>query len=94
METLASSLCTNHGGGLVNFCGGGSVSVLGFPLQHLKTQALPDLKKKQSFGVIQASVAKTEVALLRIGTRGRYFLCLLFLFLKYISELLLSNVDH
>ena len=92
METLASPLCTTHGG-LVNFCGGGSVSVLGFPLQHLKTQALPDSKKKQSFGVIKASVAKTEVALLRIGTRGRYFLCLFFP-LKCSSELLLSNVDH
>ncbi|XWS39590.1 hypothetical protein CRYUN_Cryun18bG0068200 [Craigia yunnanensis] len=69
METLASPLCTTHGG-LVNFFGGGSVSVLGFPLQHLKTQALPDSKKKLSFGVIKASVAKTEVALLRIGTRG------------------------
>ncbi|KAG8498222.1 hypothetical protein CXB51_006859 [Gossypium anomalum] len=75
METLASSsLCTTHGGGavggLLNFCGGGSVSVLGFPLQHLKIQSLPDSKKKQGFGVIKASVAKTEVALVRIGTRG------------------------
>ncbi|XWS68477.1 hypothetical protein CRYUN_Cryun04dG0093800 [Craigia yunnanensis] len=72
METLASSIRTTHGGGLVNYCGGGSVSVLGLPLQHLKTQALPDSKKKQSVGVIKASVAKTEVALLRIGTRGRW----------------------
>ncbi|KAK6241537.1 hypothetical protein QUC31_014804 [Theobroma cacao] len=70
MEMLSSSFCTTHGGGLVHFCGGGSVSVLGFPLQHLNTRALPDSKKKQSFGVIKASVAKTEVALLRIGTRG------------------------
>ncbi|KAB2042439.1 hypothetical protein ES319_D02G216500v1 [Gossypium barbadense] len=75
METLASSsLCTTHGGGagggLLNFCRGGSVSVLGFPLQHLKIQSLPDSKKKQGFGVIKASVAKTEVALVRIGTRG------------------------
>ncbi|PPR92073.1 hypothetical protein GOBAR_AA28599 [Gossypium barbadense] len=75
METLASSsLCTTlgggAGGGLLNFCGGGSVSVLGFPLQHLKIQSLPDSKKKQGFGVIKASVAKTEVALVRIGTRG------------------------
>ncbi|MBA0854910.1 hypothetical protein Goshw_006534 [Gossypium schwendimanii] len=75
METLASSsLCTTHGGGggggLLNFCGGGSVSVLGFPLQHLKIQSLPDSKKKQGCGVIKASVAKTEVALVRIGTRG------------------------
>ncbi|XP_022726010.1 porphobilinogen deaminase, chloroplastic-like isoform X1 [Durio zibethinus] len=70
METLASSLCTTHGGGLANFCGGASVSVLGFPLHHLKIQALPDSKKRHSCGVIKASVAKTEVALLRIGTRG------------------------
>ncbi|XWS54344.1 hypothetical protein CRYUN_Cryun10bG0082000 [Craigia yunnanensis] len=69
METLASPLCTTHAG-LVNFCGGASVSVLGFPLQHIKTQALNDSKKKKSFGVVKASVAKTEVALLRIGTRG------------------------
>ncbi|OMO62511.1 Tetrapyrrole biosynthesis, hydroxymethylbilane synthase [Corchorus olitorius] len=73
METLSSSLCTAHGGGMVNFCGGGSVSVLGFPIQHLKTQAFPDSKRKQSFGVIKASVAKTEVAVLRIGTRGRRY---------------------
>ncbi|MBA0586471.1 hypothetical protein Gorai_017213, partial [Gossypium raimondii] len=33
-------------------------------------QSLPDSKKKQGFGVIKASVAKTEVALVRIGTRG------------------------
>ncbi|KAK8475109.1 hypothetical protein V6N13_102579 [Hibiscus sabdariffa] len=75
MRTLASSLCTSHGGcapsgGLVNFSRGGSVSVLGLPLQHLKLHSLPDSKKKQGLGVIKASVAKTEVAVLRIGTRG------------------------
>ncbi|KAK8562582.1 hypothetical protein V6N12_010656, partial [Hibiscus sabdariffa] len=57
METFASPLS----GGLLNFSGSGSVSVLGFPLQ-----SLPDWKKKLGFGVIKASVAKTEVALLRI----------------------------
>ncbi|KAG4205495.1 hypothetical protein ERO13_A04G108500v2 [Gossypium hirsutum] len=46
------------------------LSVLGFPLQHLKPHTLPGSKKKQSFGAIKASLAKTEVALLRIGTRG------------------------
>ncbi|KAE8686847.1 Porphobilinogen deaminase [Hibiscus syriacus] len=68
METLASSLCTT------THCGGAAVSVLGSPLQRLKTQALPGSKKKQSFGVIKASPAKTEVALLRIGTRGSLIL--------------------
>ncbi|KAK8561447.1 hypothetical protein V6N13_149372 [Hibiscus sabdariffa] len=73
METLSSSLCTTttHGSGGVKFCGGAAVvSVLGLPLQQLKTQSVPGSKKKQRFGVIKASLAKTEVALLRIGTRG------------------------
>ncbi|KAE8692725.1 hypothetical protein F3Y22_tig00110831pilonHSYRG00586 [Hibiscus syriacus] len=66
-ETLASSLCkTTHSGGAVKFCGVSAVSVLGFPSQQLKIQALPGSKRKQSFGVIKASLAKTEVALLRI----------------------------
>ncbi|KAE8716836.1 Porphobilinogen deaminase [Hibiscus syriacus] len=64
METAASPLS----GGLVNFCGGGSVSVLDVPLRNLKLQSLPSWKKKQGFGVIKASVAKIEVAVLRIGS--------------------------
>ncbi|MFQ6648567.1 hypothetical protein Gotur_021759 [Gossypium turneri] len=70
METLVYSQCTTHGGGVLKSGGGGAVSVLGFPLQHLKPHTLPGSKKKQSFGAIKASLAKTEVALLRIGTRG------------------------
>ncbi|GMJ13004.1 hypothetical protein HRI_004969600 [Hibiscus trionum] len=72
MENLASPLnggCAANGC-LVSFSGGGSVSVLGFPLQNLKLQSLPGWKKRLGFGVIKASVAKTEVAVLRIGTRG------------------------
>ncbi|GLT29990.1 hypothetical protein SLA2020_048170 [Shorea laevis] len=68
MEIL-SSVCTNRGG-MVNLCGGGSLSVHGFSLQRQRAQSFTDCKKKQSFRVIRASVTKTEVAVVRIGTRG------------------------
>ncbi|KAE8670090.1 Porphobilinogen deaminase [Hibiscus syriacus] len=81
METAASLLS----GGLVNFCGGGSVSVLDAPLRNFKLQSLPGWKKNQGFGVIKASVAKTEVAVLRIDIGGKG------LFTKEIDEALING---
>jgi len=77
METL-SSLCTSQAlmsrpSSPAIFCTSGSVSFTGF---SLKTQAFS--KKKQTLSFVKASVAveqqtqEAKVALIRIGTRGRY----------------------
>lgn len=65
------ALCTS---GTVKLCGGGgSLSVLAFPQHRLSTRALPGFSKKGSCPVLRASATKTEVAVIRIGTRGRCF---------------------
>lgn len=65
------ALCTS---GTVKLCGGGgSLSVFAFPQHRLSTRALPGFSKKGSCPVLRASATKTEVAVIRIGTRGRCF---------------------
>ncbi|KAH0990758.1 hypothetical protein GBA52_002241 [Prunus armeniaca] len=82
METLcSSSLLTKQALPLssINFAGAGTVSVPGFSLPSLKTRAFPVcIRKHSAVGIPRASVAveqqtqKAKLALIRIGTRGRY----------------------
>lgn len=54
-------------------CYPGSVSLVGFSSPRLKTPSFPKSLKKRSFGIVRASAAvETKVAIIRIGTRGRY----------------------
>lgn len=93
MESLslaASSLCTSRGGPMERHCYPGSVSLVGFSSPRLKTPSFPKSLKKRSFGLVRASAAvETKVAIIRIGTRGRYLFFLSSFFFSRLVCLLL-----
>ncbi|KAM1064630.1 hypothetical protein ACFX15_028095 [Malus domestica] len=64
----------------INFAAGiGSVSVLDSSMPSLKTRAFPNSIRKHSligipraFVAVEQQIQKSKVALIKIGTRGRY----------------------
>ncbi|KAH7569814.1 hypothetical protein JRO89_XS05G0003300 [Xanthoceras sorbifolium] len=67
-------LCTNQAALMAS----GSLSLVGFTsFPCLKTATFPKFIRNRSFGVTKASVSvEPKVAVIRIGTRGRYFIYL------------------